>query len=68
MYNFKTLRCYNCDSVVLNLPEKEISKLNGLHFVCECCGHQNLLVNSKFTRSGDDPYPDSFWLESLEAV
>ena len=46
MYNFKTLFCYNCKSVLLNLPEVEISKLNGLNFVCECCGHRNLLTKT----------------------
>ncbi|NLP14296.1 MAG: hypothetical protein GX383_07500 [Clostridium sp.] len=58
MYNFKTLFCYNCKSVLLNLPEVEISKLNGLNFVCECCGHRNLLTKNQFSKSVDayDPY------------
>jgi len=38
MYNFKTLTCYNCKSVMLNLPEVEISKLNGLNFIVIAAG------------------------------
>lgn len=48
MYNFKTLRCYNCSSVIVNLPEKEIFKLNGLTLRCDCCNHKNLLKGIKF--------------------
>lgn len=33
---------------MLNLPETEIKKLNGLNFRCECCGRLNLLKESKF--------------------
>ncbi len=53
MFNFKSLICYNCNSVMLNLPATEITKLNGLNFRCECCGHLNLLKRSKFFESMD---------------
>ena len=53
MYNFQSLICYNCNSVMLNLPEKEVAKLNGLHFTCECCGHLNLLKEFKFLKNID---------------
>jgi hypothetical protein len=53
MYNFQTLVCYNCSSVMLNLPKTEIKKLNGLNFRCECCGHLNLLNESKFLKTID---------------
>lgn len=53
MYNFHSLICYNCNSVMLNLPETEIKKLNGLNFRCECCGQLNLLVESKFLKTID---------------
>jgi RNase P subunit RPR2 len=43
VFNFKSLTCYKCKSVMFNLPEMEVIKLNGLHFRCECCGHVNLL-------------------------
>ena len=43
MFNFKSLTCYKCKSVMFNLPEMEVVKLNGMHFRCECCGHVNLL-------------------------
>ena len=51
MYNFKTLKCGNCNSVMLNLPQKEIEKLNGLNFQCENCGHLNVLVNLEFHKA-----------------
>lgn len=53
MFNFKSLICYNCNSVMLNLPETEIEKLNGLSFRCECCGHLNLLKEFKFLKTID---------------
>ena len=58
MYDFKTLKCYNCKSVILSLSEIELSKLNGLNFQCECCGHQNRLQEFKFIKSANlnDPY------------
>lgn len=66
MYNFKSLRCYNCKSVILNLPEIEISKLNGLNFQCECCGHQNLLTEFKFYKgNNNDPFLNIFSVENI---
>ncbi|ADU73994.1 MAG TPA: hypothetical protein DEF39_12965 [Hungateiclostridium thermocellum] len=67
MYNFKTLTCYNCKSVMLNLPEVEISKLNGLNFICDCCGHQNLLTKNKFSKSinNNDPYLNIMSVDSM---
>lgn len=50
MQNFKTLKCCHCRSVVLNLPETEVIKLDGLTFLCECCGHKNTLENLNFSR------------------
>ena len=54
MYNFKTLRCFNCASVIVNLPESEIIKLNGLTFRCECCNVKNLLQGLKFNGDPKD--------------
>lgn len=51
MYDFKSLICYNCKSVILNLPKSEISKLNGLNFQCELCGHRNFLLNLHFLKA-----------------
>ncbi|TYQ12902.1 UNVERIFIED_CONTAM: hypothetical protein Cloal_3941 [Acetivibrio alkalicellulosi] len=67
MYNFKSLICYNCKSVILNLPEIEISKLNGLNFQCECCGHKNLLTQFSFSKSVDtnDPYLNILSVDNL---
>ncbi|MFZ5989797.1 MAG: hypothetical protein ACOYWZ_22100 [Bacillota bacterium] len=67
MYSFKSLICYNCKSVILNLPEVEISKLNGLNFQCECCGHQNLLDKFEFLKSTDsnDPHLNILSIDSL---
>ncbi len=39
LFNFKSLICNNCTSVMLNLPEVEYKKLSGMHLRCECCGH-----------------------------
>lgn len=39
---------------MLNLPEMEVAKLNGLHFRCECCGHINLLKDLKFHKAMSD--------------
>ncbi len=41
--NFHTIRCCICESVLLNLPEEEIQRLNGLTFRCESCGHKLIL-------------------------
>lgn len=41
MYKFKSLRCPTCGSVVLNLPEAEVLKLQGMHIHCNNCGHHN---------------------------
>lgn len=66
MYNFKSLICYNCKSVILNLPEIEITKLNGLNFQCECCGHKNLLEKSEFMKSDDnDPYINILSIDNM---
>lgn len=57
MYNFKTLHCYHCKSVVFNLPEMEIMRLEGMHYRCECCGHMNLLNDLRFLKSIDESIP-----------
>lgn len=48
MQKIKSLKCYNCNGVILNLPDDEVEKLNGLTFQCECCGHENQLTGTKF--------------------
>jgi DNA-directed RNA polymerase subunit RPC12/RpoP len=70
MYDFKSLICYNCKSVILNLPKSEISKLNGLNFQCELCGHRNLLTEFTFSRSTEvnDPYINIQSVDSLLAL
>ncbi len=50
MFNFKTLRCNYCGSVITNLPEMVINKLDGLTFQCECCNHSNKLIGSQLHR------------------
>lgn len=47
MQDFKKLKCYNCDLIVVDLSEEQIETLTGLNFFCECCGHQNLLIDNK---------------------
>ncbi|MCX7842675.1 MAG: hypothetical protein N2489_06335 [Clostridia bacterium] len=66
MYKFKSLHCYHCKSVILNLPDFEISKLDGLSFQCECCGHTNVLSGSKFSKGSDnDPLLNTFSFDAL---
>ncbi|MCR4435426.1 MAG: hypothetical protein QHH06_03350 [Clostridiales bacterium] len=66
MYKFKSLKCYHCNSVLLNLPESEIAKLDGLSFQCECCGHQNILSAFKFHAGNNNaPLLDTISIESL---
>lgn len=50
MLNIKTLRCSNCNSVLFNLPESEVIKLNGSNFFCECCGQMNILEDFHFNK------------------
>lgn len=57
MFNFKSLVCYNCKSVMFNLPDMEITKLNGLRFRCECCGYINLLSEFRFLKTIDSNLP-----------
>ncbi|MDP4091873.1 MAG: hypothetical protein Q8920_00760 [Bacillota bacterium] len=66
MQNIKSLKCCSCKSVILNLPETEISKLNGLTFLCECCGHRNILTKFKFRKGKEsDPLLNIFSVESF---
>jgi uncharacterized Zn finger protein len=51
VFNFKSLTCYKCKSVMFNLPEMEVIKLNGLLLRCECCGHVNLLNEFKLLKT-----------------
>lgn len=51
MYDFKTLVCYYCNQVVLELPVQDVERLDGLNFMCECCGHLNMLKHSKLDRN-----------------
>jgi len=53
MFNFKTLKCTYCGSVITNLPEAVIEKLDGLTFECECCNHSNILMGSKLHKCPD---------------
>lgn len=50
MFNFTSLKCSNCNSVMFNLPSSEIEKLDGFNFRCECCGQFNLLQELKFNK------------------
>ncbi len=69
MFNFKTLKCNYCDTVITNLPEAEITKLDGLTFICECCNHANVLKDSEFHKCTERDSTSIFALldESLSA-
>ncbi|KNY27056.1 hypothetical protein [Pseudobacteroides cellulosolvens] len=40
MFNFKTIKCTNCGSVVFNLPEMEAKKLHNFDLKCEDCNFE----------------------------
>jgi hypothetical protein len=66
MRNTKNLKCYHCNSVIIDLPESEIIKLNGLNFRCECCNNENLLSGLKFRKScNSDPYNNILSIENI---
>ncbi len=69
MFNFITLKCNYCNSVIANLPETVIDKLEGLTFECECCNHSNMLKGSKFQKCPEKNATSIFSLinESLSA-
>ena len=57
MSRYRTLHCHYCGLTVLSMTEEEITKLNGLSFQCEGCGHLNLLMDSKLNgRIENDPF------------
>lgn len=49
--NFHTIRCCICNSVLLNLPEEELKRLNNLTFRCECCGHRLILNGTAVSKA-----------------
>jgi RNase P subunit RPR2 len=67
MQNSKALTCYNCDSLVLNLSDSELKKLNGLNFRCECCGHENSLKDFAFIKgtNENDPYVNVLSIDNV---
>lgn len=62
MYNFITLKCCYCSSVITNLPDSVVVKLEGLTFECESCSHSNILSGSEFHKC---PQTDSTSIFSL---
>ena len=69
MISFKSLTCYYCKSIILNLPEPEISKLNGLNFQCECCGHNNQLTEFKFYKGRQkDPFKNTLSVDKIPVI
>jgi len=66
MDTIKSIVCYNCNSIIISLPEDDIIKLNGLNFICENCGHHNLLREYKFFKGiNEDPYYNPVCFEKL---
>lgn len=58
---FQTIRCCLCNSVLLNLPQEEIERLNGLTFRCESCGHRLILNGTSVLRAvNSDPLHNTF--------
>lgn len=66
MKDLLSISCYNCNSTLIKLPTEEILKLDGLNFLCENCGHHNLLKDKKFYKGkSEDPSYASICLENL---
>ncbi len=42
MFNFKTIRCSCCGSVIYNLPEAQIKKLKKTILKCEDCTYHRI--------------------------
>lgn len=47
MNDLKVLLCYNCKQVVANLSPSEVKKLEGIHFMCDGCGHLNMISSDR---------------------
>jgi len=60
MFNFRSLKCNKCGSVLLNLPLKEILKLNGLTFRCDYCDHLNTIKSEEFNNAQEKDSVDTF--------
>ncbi|OPX43484.1 hypothetical protein CLHUN_26310 [Ruminiclostridium hungatei] len=59
--NFCTVRCCICNSVLLNLPQEELEKLNSLTFRCESCGHRLVLNGTVVTKAvSAEPFQNIF--------
>ncbi len=59
--NFYTIRCCNCNSVLLNLPKEEIERLNSHTINCESCGYKLTLNGTNVTRTiGDVTFQNSY--------
>jgi RNase P subunit RPR2 len=56
MNDFKTLVCYNCKQIVANLSVQEVMKLKGVNFMCDCCGHLNMISSQKMDRGFNSDY------------
>jgi DNA-directed RNA polymerase subunit RPC12/RpoP len=57
MYKFRSLRCFTCNSVILNLPEAEVTKLQGMNIRCENCGHHNSLSGVELNKALTEKLP-----------
>jgi hypothetical protein len=51
LFNFITIRCHHCASVIFNLPSFEVEKLEGHTILCGCCNHHSLLIGSESTNT-----------------
>ncbi len=49
--NFRTIKCCICNSVLLNLPEEELKKLNNISLRCESCGQRLILDGNAVTKA-----------------
>jgi hypothetical protein len=50
MYKNTSLHCSYCNSELIKLPKIDVNKLDGLTFKCNCCQHENRLINMHFVK------------------
>ncbi|MDP4179894.1 MAG: hypothetical protein Q8942_02255 [Bacillota bacterium] len=63
------LRCYNCQSVVVELPVSKLSKKEGLNFLCENCGHFNVLKHKMLQKGIErNPFINIFGIDERDTA
>lgn len=63
------LKCYNCESVVIEMPRSKLSKKEGLNYLCENCGHFNVLRQENLHKGIDrSPLVNIFGIDDRDTA